>query len=62
MRSFRLEYEVCEVIYSADVGREIEQFERDLTDSIPLCVGDLRKRYGPQRILQQGARLLAPLL
>jgi cardiolipin synthase len=63
MRSFRLDYEVCEVLYSADVARELtEQFERDLTDSVPLRMEDLRKRSRSQRILDQGARLLSPLL
>ncbi|GMA62609.1 phospholipase D-like domain-containing protein [Alicyclobacillus fastidiosus] len=55
MRSFRLDYEVCEFIYSVDVARA-------LTDSIPLGIEDLQKRSAPQRILEQGARLLAPLL
>ncbi|SFJ77229.1 phospholipase D-like domain-containing protein [Thermoflavimicrobium dichotomicum] len=63
MRSFRLDYEVCEVFYSADVARELtEQFERDLTDSVPLHIEDLRQRSLSQRILDQGARLLSPLL
>ncbi|WAH39258.1 phospholipase D-like domain-containing protein [Alicyclobacillus dauci] len=63
MRSFRLDYEVCEFIYSVDVARDLTiQFERDLTDSIPLRIEDLQKRSVPQRILDQGARLLAPLL
>jgi phosphatidylserine/phosphatidylglycerophosphate/cardiolipin synthase-like enzyme len=63
MRSFRLDYEVCEVLYSADVARELtEQFERDLTDSVPLHIEDLRQRSRTQRILDQGARLLSPLL
>lgn len=63
MRSFRLDYEVCEVIYSAGVARELtEQFERDLTDSVPLSIEDLKQRSRSQRILDQGARLLSPLL
>ncbi|GEN33503.1 phospholipase D-like domain-containing protein [Aneurinibacillus danicus] len=63
MRSFRLDYEVCEVLYSADVARELtEQFERDLTDSVPLRMEDLLRRSRSQRILDQGARLLSPLL
>nr|WP_231705763.1 phospholipase D-like domain-containing protein [Effusibacillus lacus] len=63
MRSFRLDYEVCEVLYSADVAQELtEQFERDLTDSVPLRIEDLLQRPLPQRILEQGARLLSPLL
>lgn len=63
MRSFRLDYEVCEFIYSADVARELtEQFERDLNDSVPLSIEDLLLRSRSQRILDQGARLLSPLL
>lgn len=63
MRSFRLDYEVCEVIYSADVARELtEQFDRDLTNSIPLGIEDLQQRSGLQRTLEQVARLLSPLL
>jgi cardiolipin synthase A/B len=63
MRSFRYEYNVCEMLYSEDVARELtEQFERDLTDSVPLRIEDLRQRSLPQRILEQGARLLSPML
>jgi cardiolipin synthase A/B len=63
MRSFRLDYEVCEVFYSTDVAQELtEQFERDLTDSVPLRIEDLRQLPLSQRILDQGARLFSPLL
>lgn len=63
MRSFRLNYEVCQVVYSADVARELtEQFERDLTDSVPLRMEDLLQRSLTERIVEQGARLLSPLL
>lgn len=63
MRSFRLDYEVCEVLYSANVARELtEQFENDLTDSVLLNIEDLRNRSLSQRILDQGARLFSPLL
>jgi cardiolipin synthase len=63
MRSFRLDYEVCEFMYSADVARELtEQFERDLKDSVPLRIEDLQQRPRLQRILDQGARLLSPLI
>ncbi|MFC7440524.1 phospholipase D-like domain-containing protein [Laceyella putida] len=63
MRSFRLDYEVCEILYSADVARELtEQFERDLTDSIPLRIEDMLRRSLSQRMIEQGARLLSPLL
>lgn len=63
MRSFRLDYEVCEVFYSVDVARELtEQFERDLTDSVPLSIEDLKQRSRSQRILDQGSRLFTPFL
>lgn len=63
MRSFRLNYEVCEVIYSTDVARRLtEQFERDLTHSVPLRIGDLLHRSIPQRIMEQCARLLSPMI
>ncbi|MCM3654837.1 phospholipase D-like domain-containing protein [Metabacillus litoralis] len=63
MRSFRLNFEVCEVLYSADVARELtQQFERDLTDSVPLRIEDLLQRSLTERIIEQGARLFSPLL
>ena len=63
MRSFRLDYEVCEIFYSSDMAREFtDQFERDLSDSVPLSIEDLRHRSRSQRILDQVARLLSPLL
>jgi len=62
-RSFRLDYEVCEVIYSTDVVRELtEQFNYDLTNSVALKIDDLRLRSVTQRIIEQGARLLSPML
>jgi cardiolipin synthase len=63
MRSFRLNYEVCEVIYSTEVAGELtEQFERDLIDSVPLRIEDLLHRSLPQRIMEQGARILSPMI
>lgn len=63
MRSFRLNYEVCEIIYSTDVAKELtDQFERDLTDSVPLRIEDLLHRSLSQRIMEQGARLLSPMI
>ncbi|MGM0775464.1 MAG: phospholipase D-like domain-containing protein [Bacillota bacterium] len=63
MRSFRLNYEVCQVLYSTDVARELtDQFERDLIDSIPLNIEDLLQRSLTERIVEQGARLFSPLL
>lgn len=63
MRSFRLNYEVCQVLYSTDVARELtHQFERDLADSVPLRIEELLQRSLTERIVEQGARLLSPLL
>ncbi|MBD8068111.1 phospholipase D-like domain-containing protein [Bacillus sp. PS06] len=63
MRSFRLNYEVCQVVYSANVARELtEQFEKDLTDSVPLKIEDLLQRSLTERIVEQGSRVLSPLL
>ncbi len=63
MRSFRLNYEVCEFFYSKDVARDLtEQFERDLNNSVTLRMEDLLQRSPSQRLMQQGARLLFPLL
>jgi cardiolipin synthase A/B len=63
MRSFRLNYEVCEVMYSADVARKLtQQFENDLTDSVPLRIENLLQRSLTERMIEQGARLLSPLL
>lgn len=56
MRSFRLNYEVCKVLYSADVARELtQQFERDLTDSVPLRIEDLLQRSLKESIIEQGS-------
>ncbi|WP_085520953.1 phospholipase D-like domain-containing protein [Tuberibacillus sp. Marseille-P3662] len=63
MRSFRLNYEVCEIIYSTDVARDLtEQFEQDLADSVQFRMEYLLERSLPQRLIEQGARLLSPLL
>lgn len=63
MRSFRLNYEVCEFFYSKDVASDLtEQFEQDLNDSVPLRMEDLLQRSPSQRLMEQGARLLFPLL
>ncbi|WP_261306173.1 phospholipase D-like domain-containing protein [Paenibacillus andongensis] len=63
MRSFRLNFEVIELLYSVDVGRELtKQFDRDLLDSVPLQMEELIQRTYPQRIIEQTARLFSPLL
>ncbi|HUC92764.1 MAG TPA: phospholipase D-like domain-containing protein [Paenibacillus sp.] len=63
LRSFRLEYNACEMLYSTEVAQELtEQFERDLTDSVQLRIEDLLQRSLPQRIIEQSARLLSPML
>lgn len=54
MRSFRLNYEVCEVLYSADVARELtQQFERGLTVSIHLRIEDLLQRSPDRALIKQ---------
>lgn len=61
IRSYRLNYEVCEILYSADVARELtEQFEHDLTNSVPLRMEELLQRSRWQRMLEQTARLFSP--
>jgi cardiolipin synthase len=63
MRSFRLNYEVLEILYSTDSSRDLtEQFERDLIDSVPFHMEELKQRSFPQRIIEQAARLFSPLL
>ncbi|MCL6599892.1 MAG: hypothetical protein K6T81_14325 [Alicyclobacillus macrosporangiidus] len=63
LRSFLLDYEVCEVVYSREVARQLtDQFERDLSESILLNLEDFRERPRWERVLEQGALLLAPLL
>jgi len=63
LRSFRLNYEVCEVIYGIEVARQLtEQFERDLQCSAVLDVTDLAQRSRLNRLYGRCARLLAPLL
>jgi cardiolipin synthase len=63
LKSFRLEYNLCEFIYSTDMARELtEQFEHDLNDCVPLHLEDFQHRSLPQRVAEQGARLLSPLL
>ncbi|GGG14737.1 phospholipase D-like domain-containing protein [Paenibacillus abyssi] len=63
IRSYRLNYEVCQLLYSAGVAQELTvQFERDLTHSTPLRMEELLQRSRSQRILEQAARLFSPLL
>ncbi|WP_029421558.1 phospholipase D-like domain-containing protein [Alicyclobacillus macrosporangiidus] len=63
LRSFRLSYEVCQVMYSRPVAAELtRQFERDLEHSTRLTIADLDGQPRWQAALDQAARLLAPLL
>ncbi|SEN15577.1 Phosphatidylserine/phosphatidylglycerophosphate/cardiolipin synthase [Paenibacillus sp. OV219] len=63
LRSFRLNYEILEMLYSVDTARDLtKQFERDLMDSTPLLIEELQHRSYQQRIIDQAARLLSPLL
>jgi len=62
-RSFRLDYEICAVIYNSDVVNELtKQFEYDLTQSIALRIEDLAQLSIIQRVVDQGARLLSPYI
>jgi cardiolipin synthase A/B len=63
LRSFRHNYEVCEFFYSTDVAKDLtEQFEQDLSDSVQLQMEDVLQRSPSQRLIEQGARLLFPLI
>ncbi|WP_373233398.1 phospholipase D-like domain-containing protein [Cohnella sp.] len=63
LRSFRLNYEICAVMYHSDVARELtEQFERDLAEATPYRLEDHVNRPSSERMLDQAARLLSPLL
>jgi cardiolipin synthase A/B len=62
-RSFRLNYEVSEVIYSHDIAKQLtDQFERDLTQSVRLTPEDVQNRTAVQKFLDRGARVLSPLI
>ncbi|MCL6625514.1 MAG: PLDc N-terminal domain-containing protein [Alicyclobacillus shizuokensis] len=62
-RSFRMNFEVSEVIYSQAVNEHLRnQFERDLESSTPLHLADLRQRPLWQRALDRAARVFAPQL
>ncbi|MBW7453348.1 phospholipase D-like domain-containing protein [Paenibacillus sepulcri] len=61
--SFRLNFEVIELLYSTRTALELTvQFERDLNDSVPLRMDELNERTYQQRFFDQAARLFAPLL
>lgn len=63
LRSYRLNYEVCAVMYHSDVSRELtEQFERDLAEATPYRLEDHMHHTSFERMLDQAARLLSPLL
>ena len=63
MRSFRTNYEVCQVVYSPEVVSELRsQFERDLQHSFPLTTEWLQKPSPWHQGAQRLARLFAPLL
>lgn len=63
MRSFRLNFEVCTVLYSEAVAKRLgEQFQTDLQGAIPLPMENLRNRGPAVRVAQRAARLLIPLL
>jgi cardiolipin synthase A/B len=63
LRSFRTNYEVCQVLYSPEVASELRrQFERDLQRSFPLTTEWLQQPSPWQHGAQRLARLFAPLL
>ncbi|WDL95425.1 cardiolipin synthase [Alicyclobacillus sp. ALC3] len=62
LRSFRLNYEVCQVVYGEAAAEELtKQFEADLADAHHVSVEEIQALL-PVGILERGARLLAPLL
>lgn len=62
-RSFRLNYEMNSVFYSREISQQLtEQFERDMSDSVRLELDMLTERSLPTRIVEQAARIFAPLL
>lgn len=62
-RSFRLNYEMNSVFYSREIAQQLTaQFERDISDSIRLEHNVLTERSLPTRIVEQAARIFAPLL
>lgn len=63
LRSFRLNYEVSEVIYSQDVAsRLVSRFEKDLENAQLLTHQQLAQETGLQRTLNRGARVLSLML
>jgi phosphatidylserine/phosphatidylglycerophosphate/cardiolipin synthase-like enzyme len=63
LRSFRLNYEVSEVIYSRDIARQLtDQFERDLTKSVRLTLDEVRNKTSVQKFIDRGARVLSALI
>jgi len=63
MRSFRLNYEVCKMIYSTGVAKRLsDQFDKDLSESVELGMGELEMRSFSKRLVEQSARILSPLL
>lgn len=63
LRSFRLNYEVGEVLYGRAVADELTaQFEADLQVARRLRGAELQATPWGVRLMEQGARLLAPLL
>jgi len=62
-RSFRLNFEVAAVIYSAATNFELaDAFTRDLEGSRELAAGDYEKQPLSRRLGQASARLISPLL
>lgn len=63
MRSFRLNYELCEIIYRKDVAIDlIDQFERDLQTSKELTLKEVKDESVLKQIREKAARILAQWL
>jgi len=63
VRSFRLNYEVSAFIYDREVAARMDAtFARDLASSREIDLDDFRRRPYLQKVLQNTARLLSPLL
>jgi cardiolipin synthase len=62
-RSMRLNFEVNTLIYSRPtVDALIEQFQHDLDDSVEINPDAFARQSRPQRLVQNAARLLSPVL
>ncbi|MDX5325420.1 MAG: cardiolipin synthase [Bacteroidota bacterium] len=62
-RSFDINFEITALVYDPGFANEMrKQFEEDLEDAIEVDLSRWDKRSIPLRLLESGARLLAPIL